>query len=200
MGNIEKFDSIASQYDGAERIKVAKIISDTIRPYLINGKLKTVIDYGCGTGLVGMNLLDDFHSILFIDASANMVEQVKAKIEKSACTTADAICIDLVTACPADLHADYIIVAQTLLHIKEIDLILSRLLSVLNKGGHLLIIDFDKNDQVVSDDVHNGFHQEELISTVKKIGFTKAASKTFYHGKKMFMKQDASLFILDAEK
>lgn len=56
MGNIEKFDCIASQYDTFDRIEVAKIIADTIRTYVIDGKGKSAIDYGCGTGLVGMQL------------------------------------------------------------------------------------------------------------------------------------------------
>lgn len=28
--------------------------------------------------------------------------------------------------------------------------------------GHLLVVDFDKNDKVVSELVHNGFDQEQL--------------------------------------
>lgn len=34
MGNIEKFDMVANQYDTPKRIKISKIISDNIRKYI----------------------------------------------------------------------------------------------------------------------------------------------------------------------
>ena len=38
MGNIEKFDSMASQYDKPERIEISKIISDEIHSKVGNGE------------------------------------------------------------------------------------------------------------------------------------------------------------------
>lgn len=70
MGNSEKFNLIAGRYDTPERIETARIIADTISAYAQDGKEKSAIDYGCGTGLVGMELLGDFKSMLFVDASA----------------------------------------------------------------------------------------------------------------------------------
>lgn len=200
MGNIEKFNYIANQYDTPERVAIAKIIADTIRAYVQNGKEKDAIDYGCGTGLIGIQLLNDFQSMLFIDASSNMIEQVKQKIDQLNINNATMLCCDFETQSSTDLRADYVIVVQTLLHIKEIEPVLSQLYHVLNKGGHLLIVDFDKNDSVVSDDVHNGFEQGFLINTMKKLGFTNVNAETFYHGNKLFMNRDASLFIMDAMK
>ncbi|MNC72357.1 hypothetical protein D3C75_1233980 [compost metagenome] len=89
---------------------------------------------------------------------------------------------------------------QVLLHIRDVEPILSRLYEVLPAGGHLLIVDFDKNDKVVSDMVHNGFDQDELMELMRKIGFTDVQSKIFYTGNNIFMKQDASMFLLDARK
>jgi len=200
MGNIEKFDSIANQYDTNDRITTANLISDTIRTYIVDGTSKKAIDYGCGTGLIGLNLLDSFQSVLFMDASTNMIKQVQQKIETSNIQNADTLCCDLMEEMPKNLHADYIIMTQVLLHIKDIEPMLLRLYNLLNDGGHLLIVDFDKNDAIHSSEVHNGFEQQELIYIVKQIGFTTAESKTFYHGSKLFMNQDASLFILDAIK
>ena len=60
MGNTDKFEMIASSYDTPERIHIAKVSADAIREYVMDSKNKSAIDFGCGTGLVGMNLLDDF--------------------------------------------------------------------------------------------------------------------------------------------
>lgn len=200
MGNIEKFNQMANKYDTPERIQMATIIADTIRGQLEDSKGKKAIDYGCGTGLVGMQLRNDFQSILFIDASSNMIEQVQEKVSQLKVKNATTLCCDFTSQYPNELHADYIMMAQTLLHIKEVRLVLLSLHKMLNKGGHLLIVDFDKNESIVSDDVHNGFEQEKLLELIKEIGFTKASSRIFYQGKKIFMNKDASLFILDATK
>ncbi len=200
MGNIEKFDLIAPEYDTLERLKVAKIIADEIRICITDGKGKDAVDYGCGTGLIGMQLLDNFGSMFFIDASPNMIGEVQQKISQAQIDHVKALCYDFVTQPPLDLHVDYVIMVHTLIHIKEVKEIIVRLYSVLNEGGRLFIVDFDQNGAVISDEVHNGFEQEKLKSLLREVGFADIRSKTFYYGKKLFMNQDASIFILDSRK
>ncbi len=200
MGNTDKFEMIANIYDTSERIQIAKVSSDAIREYLVDTKNKNAIDFGCGTGLVGMNLLNDFNSMLFLDTSQNMINQIKQKISDFNIKNADTLCFDFEKDSRLDLHADYIFMAQVLLHINDIELILSRLYDVLNVGGHLIIVDFNKNEEIVSDMVHNGFDQENLTDIMIKLGYKDIQSKTFYTKSKIFMNHDASLFILDSQK
>ncbi|WP_434509895.1 class I SAM-dependent methyltransferase [Desulfitobacterium sp. AusDCA] len=200
MGNTDKFEMIANIYDTSERIQIAKVSSNAIREYLVDAKRKNAIDFGCGTGLVGMNLLNDFNSILFLDTSQNMINQIKQKISSSNIQNVDTLCFDLEKDSLSNLHADYIFMAQVLLHINDVELILSRLYEVLKESGHLLIADFNKNEKIVSDMVHNGFDQIELTEIMTKIGYRDIQSKTFYTGSKIFMGHDASLFILDSQK
>ena len=198
MGNTDVFELLANRYDTYERIQIAKGISDAIREYSVDATNKNAIDFGCGTGLVGMHLLNDFNSILFLDSSLNMINQIEQKITDFNIRNADTLCFDFEKEGRSDLHADYIFMAQVLLHINNVELVLSRLYDVLNAGGHLLIVDFNKNEEVVSDMVHNGFDQEKLIDLMAKIGYKEIQSKTFYTGSKIFMGKDASLFILDS--
>ncbi len=200
MGNTDKFEMIANSYDTNERIQIARISSDAIREYLVDSGSKSAIDFGCGTGLVGMNLLSEFDSILFLDTSQNMIHQIEQKISSSNIQNATTLCFDLEKDSLLNLHADYIFMSQVLLHIKDVELVLSRLYEVLREGGQLLIVDFDKNEEIESVMVHNGFDQLELIDHMTKIGYRNIQSKTFYHGKKIFMGHDASLFILDSKK
>ena len=69
MGNTDIFEMMADKYDTPERIEIAKIIADAIIGFLINTEDKNAIDFGCGTGLVGMNLMKYFKSLLFLDSS-----------------------------------------------------------------------------------------------------------------------------------
>ncbi|MFC5450598.1 class I SAM-dependent methyltransferase [Paenibacillus aestuarii] len=200
MGNTDKFEMIANIYDTPERVQIAKVSSDAIRNYLVDAKSKQAIDFGCGTGLVGLNLIDEFKSILFLDTSANMINQIKQKVSDLQIQNADTLCFDFEADDLSNLRADYIFMAQVLLHIKDIEFVLARLFDVLNEGGHLLIVDFDKNEKVASDFVHNGFNQDELADRMTQIGYRGISSETFHTGSKIFMGQDASMFVLDARK
>ncbi|MDR0382295.1 MAG: class I SAM-dependent methyltransferase [Oscillospiraceae bacterium] len=193
MGNEAKFDSIAARYDTRERIAIAAVIADKIRAHVGEAADKTMMDYGCGTGLVGLSLLDVFKSVLFVDASEKMTAAVAAKSARS-----QTLCADIMTSdIPA---ADCIILVQVLLHEHDTRTLLSRLQSALTGGGHLLVVDFDLNERVSHPDVHNGFDKKLLRGMLTELGYSVSFAETFYHGKEMFMGQDASLFLLDAEK
>lgn len=200
MGNTDKFEMMANVYDTPERVNIAKVSANAIREYLVDAKNKDAIDFGCGTGLVGMDLLDEFKSVLFLDTSQNMINQVEQKISDGNIHNASTLCFDFEIATLATIRADYIFMAQVLLHIKDFEPVLSRLYDILNPGGHLIITDFNKNDEVVSDLVHNGFDLEELSDIMLKIGYKNVQSKTIYSGSKIFMGQDASMFVLDSQK
>jgi ubiquinone/menaquinone biosynthesis C-methylase UbiE len=194
------FEQMASQYDTEERKSIAHIIAQEVRSELSNTKNLSALDYGCGTGLVGLELVDMFRTMLFVDTSAQMIAQVQRKIEKAHISSASTLCCDFCEGCPLDVKADYVLMSQVLLHVKDYALLLNRLYQILNQKGHLLVIDFDLNERIVSDKVHNGFEQSELIFLFKQIGFSSVHAHTFYHGQKMFMKEDASLFLLHAQK
>ncbi len=204
MGNTEKFEMIANAYDTPERIHIAKISADAIRGDLIehgiDTKVMDAIDFGCGTGLVGIGLLDCFRSVLFLDTSESMIRRVEEKLGSSDLENAGTLCYDLEKESLSDLHADCVFMAQVLLHIRDTEAILSRLYDVLHEGGQLLIVDFDKNEQIVSDLVHHGFDQHELMNMLKKIGYKGAHAKTIHTGSKIFMGQDASMFVMGARR
>lgn len=200
MGNTDIFEMMANRYDTDERIQIARVSAEAIREYLDDADNKSAIDFGCGTGLVGMQLLNDFNSMLFIDTSQNMINQLKQKFSEFNVRNTDTLCFDLEKESRSDLHADYIFMAQVLLHINDVESVLSKLYDVLNARGHLLIVDFNKNEEVVSDMVHNGFEQDKLIELMTRMGYREIQSKTFYSGNKIFMGKDASMFILDSQK
>ncbi|WP_107943654.1 class I SAM-dependent methyltransferase [Metasolibacillus fluoroglycofenilyticus] len=200
MGNIDIFEMIASSYDTSERTEIAKLAANAIRERLVNATTKDAIDFGCGTGLVGMYLLNDFQSVLFLDASQNMVKQIQQKITEFDIQNASTLCVDIENESTKNLQVDCIFMAQVLLHIENTEFVLSKLYEMLKADGHLFIVDFDKNGNIASDMVHNGFEQKRLAELLAKIGYNNIQSKTFYYGEKIFMAQDASMFILDCKK
>lgn len=194
------WEQMAGRYETVERVNDTKVIVQMIRSKLKDTTEKTALDYGCGTGLIGLGLNDLFASMLFVDSSPKMLEQVNQKLQNNPIGSASTLCLDLLNGIPPTLAVDYIIMAQVLLHIPNTRLILSRVYETLKPGGHLIIVDFDKNEDITSDKVHNGFVQTELISLAEQIGFRSTESETFYQREAMFMNKDDSLFIMDLLK
>lgn len=197
------FERLASRYDTEDRIQLAEINAQALRKELANIpnlQDKQALDYGCGTGLIGLSLAHLFESILLVDASEQMIERVQSKIEQAHIANAQALCSDFCEELPPDINADVVFVSLVLLHVKDVRKLLERLFSILSSGGTLLVVDFDKNEKIVSDKVHNGFDQTALQQLLRDIGFSSARSYTFHEGQNLFMKQDASLFLLNATK
>lgn len=193
------FEQIAKRYDTEERIELAKVIVNEVRPELRNSQSKSLIDYGSGTGLISLELSDLVHSILLVDSSKQMLEVAKAKISRKGIANAKTLYSDF-TQETSELKADIVLMSLVLLHIPDTNKILQELFGILNDGGKLIIIDFDKNDKIQHPKVHNGFSHEELKKRLSDIGFKSTEMKTFFHGRRIFMNQDASMFISSSIK
>jgi ubiquinone/menaquinone biosynthesis C-methylase UbiE len=193
------FEQLAKRYDTEERIELAKVIVKALRPELRNSKSKSLIDYGSGTGLISLELSDLVDSILLVDSSEQMLEVAKAKISHKGITNTKVLYSDFTQETP-ELKADIILMSLVLLHIPDTKKILQELFSILNNGGKLIIIDFDKNDKINHPKVHNGFSHEELKKGLSEVGFKFIDIKTFHHGNRIFMNQDASMFISSSIK
>jgi ubiquinone/menaquinone biosynthesis C-methylase UbiE len=194
LANKEIFDRLAMQYDTPDRIKLAQTITAEIKKYLGDTSEKTLIDYGSGTGLVSLPLSSSFRDVFLMDASPVMMEAAEQKIQAAEVTNVHTVTADLLKE-QIDVKGDIILVSLVLLHIPETEKILRELFQHLNPGGTLMIADFDKNKKIDHPKVHNGFEQDELQKLLLKTGFSESESHTFYHGEKLFMREDASLFL-----
>lgn len=193
------FEQMAKRYDTEERMELAKVVVKEVRDELRNSKSKSLIDYGSGTGLVSLELSDVVDSILLVDSSEQMLEVAQAKISNRGISNAKVLYADFTQETP-ELKADIVLMSLVLLHIPDTKKILETLFNMLIEGGQLIIVDFDKNEHVNHPKVHNGFVHEELKKKLADIGFQSTEMKTFYHGHRIFVKQDASMFIASSIK
>ena len=193
------FEEMAKRYDTEERMELAKIVAEEVKKELKDSTDKTLIDYGSGTGLVSLGLTDRVKSVLLIDSSEQMVEVAKAKIKQRGISNAEVLYSDF-TKGTSELKADIVLMSLVLLHIPDTQRILQELFNILNDGGKLIIVDFDKNEKISHPKVHNGFVHEVLKDQLSEAGFTFTEIRTFHHGHHIFMKQDASMFIASSRK
>lgn len=188
------FEQMAKRYDTAERQELARIIVDEVKPEIQHSRSKSLIDYGSGTGLVGLALSDLVESILLVDSSQQMLEVAQAKISRNDMTNAKVLYTDFTQESPKP-QADIVLVSLVLLHVPDTKKIVQELYNALTDGGKLIIIDFDKNDKVNHPKVHNGFVHEELKQLLTEVGFIHIEIRNFYSGKNIFVNEDATMFI-----
>ncbi|MGX7204643.1 class I SAM-dependent methyltransferase [Enterococcus pingfangensis] len=189
------FEKMAQTYDTAERKQLAQIITKKIEPEFY-GK---VLDYGGGTGLVSLPLAEQADELLLVDPAEQMLAVAQHKINQQHLTNVRVLQADFTKETP-ELAVDTIVLSLVLLHIPDTKKILTELFELLPKGGKLLIVDFVKNSQVYHPKVHNGFAESELSSLLKTIGFSQVSIQPFYRGEKIFMNQNAELFLATCYK
>ncbi|WP_321384107.1 class I SAM-dependent methyltransferase [uncultured Enterococcus sp.] len=198
MSNVDKFEMMAARYDSDERSAVATIIADELKKQLSPYGYETALDFGCGTGLVGLQLKDLFEEMIFTDPSPAMIEQVKLKLAEQKITTISALPVDLLSEAHSDIKVDCLYMSQVLLHIPDTKSVFEKLKPLINTGGRLMIVDFDLTSSITSTEIHPGFSHNQLITLANEAGYKDVTVQTFYHGKKLLMNQDSAMFLLEA--
>lgn len=195
MSHLDKFNQLATRYDTPLNIQMAHLAVEAIRRFKDKDKTKTAADLGCGTGLIGLDLLDDFDSMLFVDGSKNMLKAVETKLSQRGATNASVLQSDMENDLQLPRKVDTLILSLVLHHIANHQELLSKLYNNLNDNGQLFIIEMEKQDGK-----HHGIDRSELNKKLSTIGFHTFQSEIFYDAPKEKDYPIISRFILSARK
>lgn len=200
------FDDCAKNWDTDRRINRAKIISEEIANSIDINKKYSVMEFGCGTGLISFNLVEKFENITLIDSSKGMIDVVKEKIEKYEVDNMKPYAIDLFNEEIIEKF-DLIYTSMVLHHIQDISGLANKFYTLLNDSGQVIIVDLDKEDGSFHKNEpgfngHNGFEQEKLKNIFIAVGFRDVESTTFFYDEKKIEDKNVkySLFIMKAQK
>jgi ubiquinone/menaquinone biosynthesis C-methylase UbiE len=199
------FDVYAKNWDTDKRIDRAKVIAKEIIDSIDINESCSIMEFGCGTGLISFNLVDKFKKITLIDSSKGMIDILTSKIDAYKTDNMVARHLDLTDAHSLDERFDVIYSSMVLHHIHDIPDILKRLYELLNDDGILCIVDLNEEDGSFHKEYpdfvgHNGFDQEALKQIFVDAGFYDVESTTFLHDVKNIdgKKIDYSLFLMKA--
>jgi predicted TPR repeat methyltransferase len=174
------FDQAAAGWDQKQRrVEMAAKIAAAISSTLPLNKKMTALEYGCGTGLVGLALAPQLSALTAVDTSTGMLEVLAQKIKSEQITNVTPLRLDLSQESLTEKF-DLIFCAMTLHHIKEADQLLERFCDLLADGGYLAVADLKTEDgsfhEAEADGVmHHGFNPAELIVTLTKLGMKQVA-------------------------
>ncbi len=188
----DKFNREALQWDeNPRRSALALAVSKAIIASASPNKTMRALEFGCGTGLVTMEIASLAGSIVAIDTSREMLAVFHEKIRTSGITNIETREIDLLSPLQNGLQQesfDLIYSSMTLHHISDTAGFLNRISNILAPGGMIAIADLDKEDGLFHDDplekVHHGFEREELAAMLEAAGLQKTMFQTAYQFEK----------------
>jgi 2-polyprenyl-3-methyl-5-hydroxy-6-metoxy-1,4-benzoquinol methylase len=181
---MSEFDEKARTWDEeAGHVERARVVAEAIRAHVPLSKEMRVMDYGCGTGLLGLALLPDIGDLTLADTSEGMLEIVRGKIAALGTTNAHALLLDLTSDPPPAERYDLVMTLMTLHHIEDTDMILRRFRTLCSGGAHLCVVDLDREDgsfHGAGFTGHHGFDRRELAATARRAGFHPVAFETVH--------------------
>jgi len=179
------FDKAAADWDKEpRRIALMRAIGEAILREAAPTRETDVLDYGCGTGLVGLFLLPHVSSVTGADNSPGMLEVLRAKIAESGLTNMKVILLDLQKdPIPAD-RFQMIVVAMAMHHIADTEGVLRAFYDLLLPGGTLCLADLDTepgnfhSPEMAHVVHHHGFDRQELKGQLAEAGFAEMKDAT----------------------
>ena len=132
---VEFFNKRAEDWDENVPQKSIEVAEDFIKDYKI-GKKDSILDVGCGTGIL-YSILEDRNPSYYLglDISPKMLEVFKNKFPE-----ANVKKIDFETNIELNKTFDYVIIFDTIPHLEKIDMVFKNAHKQLKIGGQLLIV------------------------------------------------------------
>jgi ubiquinone/menaquinone biosynthesis C-methylase UbiE len=177
------FDKAAASWDTPMRIKLATNVAGTVSEEVKLSNDMDVLDFGCGTGLLTLQLQPYVRSITGVDSSQGMLDVLGSKISMLNLTNAKTQHRDLDNGDKLSGSYHLITSSMTLHHVREIQPLLSRFYEITTPSGHLCIADLDPDDGQFhgGDDTgvfHNGFERHAMRQAFEKAGYRDVRDRT----------------------
>ena len=169
MSETERFDQAAGTWDlGDRRVALAHGVAKAIKEQVTLSKDLSVLDFGCGTGLVTLALAPLVGPITGADTSAGMLSKLANKAQEQG------IPVQMLKLDPTgapDLGGPYhlIVSSMTLHHVADVPALFLQFKQHLCAGGRLALADLDEED--------GGFHDD--ATGVQHLGFSRADIRTW---------------------
>ena len=170
MNTPSYFNHSATSWDtDPNRIELAKAVGEAILREAPLTKEMDVLDYGCGTGLIGLFLLPQVRSVTGADSSDGMLDVLRKKIKDGDIQNMQCIRLDLDHAPVPEGRYHLIVTSMVLHHAVDTARVLAAFRQMLHPKGLLCVADLDKEPGL--------FHTPEAATSVHHLGFDRAELK-----------------------
>jgi ubiquinone/menaquinone biosynthesis C-methylase UbiE len=177
------FDREAASWDEEPgRLNLAADIAGAIADEVPLTADMDILDFGCGTGLVALQLLPFVRSVLGVDGSRGMLEVLNRKIAQKNLAHIETRYFDLDGGDVLDGSYDLVISSMTFHHIRELRILLEQCYRVIRPSGYLCVADLDPDAGLFHGDpsgvFHEGFDRAVLRKGFNEAGFGQIRDRT----------------------
>jgi predicted TPR repeat methyltransferase len=170
------FDTAAATWDEKpQRVKLAGDIGNAIIGEVPINDSMNALDFGCGTGLLTLQLQPLVRTIIGADSSRAMLEILNGKIAAAGLDNICSMELDQEQVDTLKGKYDLIVSSMTLHHVKEIDPLFAAFHAAMVPGGIVCLADLDLDRGRFHDDntgvFHQGFDRAALRAALNKAGF-----------------------------
>ncbi len=134
-----------------------------------------VADFGCGTGVLSVELGRWARKVVAIDRSESSLEQAKARAEKAGLSNLSFLEADLHKLPLPAAKKDLVVISQSLHHVTEPGAVLHEAARLLKPGGRIVVLELMPHDEKWVQEqlghVHLGFEPHALQEQLKEAGF-----------------------------
>ena len=185
----EKFNREALQWDeNPRRRALAQAVAQAIIAAVKPAKTMRALEFGCGTGLVTLEVAPLVRSVSAIDTSSEMLAVLSQKIHNAPGATIETTCLDLSQSSDFttqhERSFELIYSSMTLHHIDDTSGFLDKISNLLSPGGVVALADLDHEDGSFHDDplekVHHGFDRTALAVQLQAAGLDHISFETIY--------------------
>lgn len=156
------FNDQASTWDDEEMVKMVALLAKEAIKTLKLSTPSDIMDFGCGTGLFGLEMFDYAKSLVGIDTSPGMLEIFNKKTASYSHIKSELLDLE-----NEDYSGkfDLIISSMAFHHLQDPLNMIHKFKEMLNYNGRIAIIDLDQED--------GSFHPNNEALGVKHFGFSK---------------------------
>jgi ubiquinone/menaquinone biosynthesis C-methylase UbiE len=177
------FEAVASRWDSNPgRVKIANDVAAAIMRDVKLSPQMDVLDYGCGTGLLAMQLQSQVKSVTGADSSPAMLEMLTDKINTLKPGNVSTQFVDFERGAHASGQYDLIISSMVTHHVPDTTALFKEWVRLLKPHGQIAFADLDSEDGAFHGDntgvFHLGFDRAKLRELLLATGFAEVRDCT----------------------
>lgn len=201
------FESVAANWDSnPTRLQIAHDVAAAIMREVQLSPEMDVLDYGCGTGLVAMQLQPHVKSVCGADSSPAMLEVLKGKIATLQLGNVGTQLVDFERGAHATGQYDLIVSSMVTHHVPDTAALFKEWARLLKPGGRIAFADLDTEDGAFHGDntgvFHLGFDRTRLRELLLAAGFgeVRDTTATVVHKEVEGRPRDFPIFLIAAQR
>lgn len=177
------FDLAAQAWDEKpQRVALARDVFRSIAAAVNITKGMRALDFGCGTGLLSLQVRELTGAVACADSSRGMLDVLEEKARSAGLSGVTTIHLTSDDGEGLEGSYDLVTTSMTFHHVRDVPTLVKRLARHLNPGGALCVADLDPDGGRFHRDAtgvfHDGFTRKEMADHLRGAGLIDVTSST----------------------